>query len=84
VFRDSNERLYDRQTEGNYVVGAKTSDEARKILQKAIGFGSITIPKRIETQEWIREKYPNIKQGEIIRRYPENTPVRHATAALEK
>lgn len=45
IFRDEHNRLYSRQTGGVYFVGAKTADEVRNILQKAIGFGSITVPK---------------------------------------
>lgn len=45
IFRDEHNKLYNRQTGGVYYVGAKTADEAKDILQKAIGFGSITVPK---------------------------------------
>jgi hypothetical protein len=84
VFRDEKNRLYDRQTKGDYVVGAKTADEARKILQKAIGFGSITIPKYQGTQEWIRKLYPNMTYKQIIRRHPSDMPVKHATDTFEQ
>jgi hypothetical protein len=70
IFRSAKEKLYDRQTEGNYVVGAKTAKEAREILQKAIGFGSITVPKYKKTQEWIRGLYPDIKYKESSKNIP--------------
>lgn len=33
--------LYQRQSKGRYQVAAKSETEAKKLLQKAIGFGSI-------------------------------------------
>lgn len=32
-----------RNTKGRYLVGAKTSEEAKKLLQDAIGFGSVQV-----------------------------------------
>lgn len=84
VFRDKSNRLYDRQTKGSYIVGAKTAKEAREILQKAIGFGSICVSKRPSTMEICAEKYPSIEYKQIIRYSPKNEPVKHATAALQK
>lgn len=46
LFRGPKEKLYDRNTTGVYLVGAKNPKEARRLLQKAIGFGSITVPWR--------------------------------------
>lgn len=76
VFRDFKNRLYSRQTEGVYYVGAKTSKEAKKILQNKIGFGSICVPK---TQA--HDSYPVLKYKEIIRR--DNNKVIFATDKLE-
>ncbi len=45
VFRAANNRLYERNTEGTYAVGAKTPKEAKAILQKAIRFGSVEVQR---------------------------------------
>lgn len=34
-----------RNTAGRYRVGAKSADEAKKLLQKAVGFGSVQVLK---------------------------------------
>lgn len=43
VFRGKNERLYDRNTKGRYLVGAKSEAEAKKLLRAAVQFGSIDV-----------------------------------------
>lgn len=63
VFRDSSNRLYDRNTKGVYFVGAKTADEAKALLQKEIKFGSICIPNAY----YIPEKYLNLSYKEIVK-----------------
>lgn len=63
IFRDIKNRLYNRQTKGTYYVGAKTSKEAKKILQDRIGFGSICVSKH---QSF--DGRPSLKYKEIIRR----------------
>lgn len=62
VCRGHRDRLYDRNTKGVYLMGAKNPKEARKTLQKAIGFGSITVPKR---NQWRPDDAPELKRGEI-------------------
>ena len=84
LFRDKSNRLYDRQTRGSYIVGAKTAKEARQLLQEKIGFGSIHVCDRESTMEYIATKVPHIEYKQIIRFHPKEEPVRHATAALQK
>lgn len=64
VFRGSGERLYDRNTAGVYLVGARNAKEAKEILQKAIKFGSITVPKR---SQWRPDDAPTLKHGQIVK-----------------
>lgn len=40
-----------RNTAGRYRVGAKNADQARKLLQKAIGFGSVLVYYEDNTTE---------------------------------
>lgn len=40
-----------RNTEGRYLVGAKSEDEAKELLQKAIKFGSIQVYYRTTDDE---------------------------------
>lgn len=63
VFRSINEKLYERQTKGVYFVKAKTEDEAKKLLQNAIGFGSICIPKH----QYIPDNVPQLKYKQICK-----------------
>lgn len=63
IFRAPCDRLYYRNTEGVYLVGAKNPKEARKLLQKAIKFGSITVPKC----QYIPDDAPRLKHGEIVK-----------------
>lgn len=45
-YRDMKDWLYQRpNVKGVYFVGAKSLKEARKLLQKHIGFGAICIPR---------------------------------------
>lgn len=39
----ANERLYQRQSRGRYRVAAKSEKEAKKLVQQAIKFGSVSI-----------------------------------------
>ena len=48
VFRSAKDRFDERSTKGVYFVAAKTGDEAKKILQNKIKFGSIIIPRAKE------------------------------------
>ncbi len=66
VFRDSSNRLYDRNTRGVYLVGARNPKEAKKLLQKAIKFGSITVPKRC-LEGRVPYDAPKLKHGEIVK-----------------
>lgn len=84
VFRNKDEYLYDRRTQGVYYVGAKTAKDARAFLQKRIGFGSITVPRHQD----IPDEVPNLKAGQIVRRQVTNwkpltfgytSDIRHAT-----
>lgn len=90
VFRDKTNRLYDRNTAGVYLVGAKSPKEAKKILQKAIGFGSITITKH----QWLPDNAPSLKHGQIVKQqfqenndgthtYVYDSQIRHATDQIK-
>lgn len=70
-----------RNTYGMYYVGAKTADEAKEILRKAIGFGSIHIAFVTEERK--------CKHKECVKRIVEHkndkttinfVPAIHATA----
>lgn len=63
VFRDKSNRLYDRNTEGSYLVGARSKKEAKKLLQKAIGFGSVTVPNA----QYRPDGAPALKHNEIVK-----------------
>lgn len=63
VFRAAKDRLYERNTQGRYLVGAKSKKQARQILQKAIGFGSIDVHE----PETNPTKGETCLQGEIKR-----------------
>lgn len=75
-----------RNTAGRYRVGARTEDEAKKLLQKAVGFGSI--------QVYYVDQNPKTsslaKQGECFKEvgYHQGTvklvPVRHANSKFER
>lgn len=65
IFRGQGERLYDRNTAGTYLVGAKSPEEARRILQKKIGFGSIEVCAA-------RKHVPSVKtrlDNAVVQRY---------------
>lgn len=64
VFRDSSNRLYDRNTKGVYFVGAKSADEAKELLQERIKFGSICVPYR---HNYVPEEYQNLSYKEIVK-----------------
>lgn len=64
LFRGPKEKLYDRNTTGVYLVGAKNPKEARRLLQKAIGFGSITVPWR---SQWRPDGAPTLERGQICK-----------------
>lgn len=95
VFRGHQERLYDRNTKGVYLVGAKNPKEAKQLLQKAIGFGAITIPKRTQ---WKPDNAPVLKHKEIVKinrkkiqktdyiewEYTYDANIAHATAPTAK
>lgn len=66
IFRSAKEKLYDRNTTGVYLVGAKTPKEARELLQRAIGFGSITVPK-LQHCQWRPEGAPTLERGQICK-----------------
>ena len=56
-----------RNTAGRYLVGAKTEKEAKKLLQRAIGFGSVQVyykafPSGKENRIDIPMKYKEIKR----------------------
>lgn len=98
VFRGFSDRLYDRNTKGSYIVGAKTAKEARTILQKKIGFGSINVPKYQDSFD--RTGMPQLKRGQIMRIRKKHIPgengdamkikiwydtdIKHATAPIER
>ena len=63
VFRSHSDRLYERNTLGRYYVGAKNPKEAKSILQKAIGFGSITVPNH----QYIPENIKTLRHGQIMK-----------------
>ena len=63
VFRNHSDRLYERNTLGRYYVGAKNPKEAKSILQKAIGFGSITVPNH----QYIPENIKALRHGQIVK-----------------
>lgn len=70
-----------RNTWGRYRVGAKTPKEARRMLQQAIGFGSVHV---------YYESKENLVGYKELRKETWNgsgftlEPVRHATAPLPK
>lgn len=85
VFRDKNSRLYDRQTEGVYYVSAKNKKHAMLLLQKAIGFGQICVPRH----QWIPDDLPEIKPGRILKATyggpePYTDQIAHATDPAAK
>jgi len=51
-----------RNTAGRYKVGAKTEKEAVKLVQKAIGFGSV------QFHYW--ERIPTLKYKEVLKASP--------------
>ena len=68
-----------RNTAGRYQVGARSAKEAKRILQKMIGFGSVIIYYEDRNPERV------LKRGEAVRvpGISDKTlylPVRHATA----
>lgn len=63
VFRSKSNRLYERNTQGRYYVCAKNPKEAKRILQRTIGFGSITVPKH----QYIPENVPDLSYGQIVK-----------------
>lgn len=70
-----------RSTSGRYLVGAKTEKEAKKILQEAIGFGSIEILHEAAG----RRTDPEMGYREIVKMLPGAcTPARHAGSPLPK
>ena len=94
IFRGISERLYERNTKGRYLVGAKSAKEAKEILQKAIGFGSINVPKH---QSWIYDhlkkplKYKEVLKWDWCHDKEKNclidsfsTDIRHATAPITR
>lgn len=85
IFRGPKERLYDRNTQGCYYVGAKTPELAKQYLQERIGFGSIQVEKYVRRNLEIKLKDKQICKR--IRTYDENKKpiitydfnIRHAT-----
>lgn len=76
-----------RNTHGRYYVGAKTEKEAKELLQKAIGFGSITIIGIQRDPRLYHCKYKEMAKEEGC--YEEQfkikaVPVRHATDPILK
>lgn len=61
VFRDNTNRLYDRNTKGTYIVGAKSDKEAKQLLQKHIRFGSVNVCR-------IALDMPQMEHGQIRKR----------------
>ena len=71
LFRSPKERLYDRNTMGRYLVGAKTPELARKYLQEKIGFGSIQVDKRCNRRD-LEIKLKNKQVCKCVHTYDEN------------
>lgn len=80
-----------RNTRGRYRVGAKNEKEARRLLQKAIGFGSVLVyyedkncpPQlRCKYRQCAKEKSVNYEGKPYL--VPVLVPVVHATAKQEK
>lgn len=67
-----------RNTQGRYLVSAKNQEDAKKRLQKAIGFGSVQVYYKVE-REIGTDRF--IKSGEIFKVEPTGDLMmpRHAT-----
>lgn len=82
-----------RNTSGRYIVCAKNEKEAKNLLQKAIGFGSVQVYYKVSSGSYKQEQEIKMKQGEM---YKVNndfskgflefvfTPVKHATACKKE
>ncbi len=68
-----------RNTKGTYFVGAKSSKQAKELLQNAIGFGSILV-KGTTTQAQMA--YKQLQKQEFNGATFVQKPVRHANAPL--
>lgn len=86
VLVDSYRRSYRcRNTKGRYRVGAKNPKEARKLVQRAIGFGSAIVYYEDENllaqyKQVFREEYT---PGQTKNLGFQLMPVRHANAPIE-
>lgn len=56
-----------RNTSGRYIVCAKNEKEAKKILQKAIGFGSISVYYNVADCGFAQEKQLVMKKNEMYK-----------------
>lgn len=72
-----------RNTAGRYIVGAKTEKEAVKLVQKAIGFGSV------QFHYW--ERVPTVKYKEVLKASSRSSSgewcyeqARHACSPLDR
>ena len=63
VFRPRNARLQERSTRGVYYVNAKNRRHAMVLLQKAIGFGQVCIPRH----QYIPDGLPEMKKNGIVK-----------------
>lgn len=75
-----------RNTKGRYRVGAKNPNEARKLVQQAIGFGSVIVyyeDKNLlaKYREVYREEYGTGRKENLGFRL---VPVRHANDPIPK
>lgn len=70
-----------RNTKGAYFVGAKSPKQAKELLQKTIGFGSILV-KGTTTQAQMQ--YKQLRKRESNGATFVQKPVRHANAPLAK
>lgn len=80
VYREPNERLYTRNTEGRYIVAAKDKVEAESLVRTCIGFGSPKV--------YYEDKKPklNLEYGMVRKQvFPDGYLMpKYATEQIEK
>lgn len=76
--RPAKEWLYQQQTKGRYRVAAKSEKEAKKLVQRAIGFGSVSICHGQGAQEGPALPYRCVKKelpdGRLVGAVPATAP----------